>query len=249
MNKSLLFVLVFILIIVLIIAISSLTIYYTPNYSVPETKIDSYKYMSNKYISHTKLIKSINDLIDIKYPIVIKPDNGYMGIDVHVLKNKNEAFNFYNKNNKPGKYVIQQYHPGPYEVGLYYIRLPYKKHGYIFNLVLKKNPILVQRDKWEPLTCGTSKTCTRQMNWITPILTDTIDKISKNIPNFYIGRYDIRFSNIDDFKNAKNFIILELNPGNASPTMKNLQNYKYSKIDVIKYKLLRTYISILTRII
>ena len=47
--------------------------------------------------------------------------------------------------------------------------------------------------------------------WITPQLTDTINKISKNIPNFYAGRYDIRFDNIEDFKEGRNFKILELN--------------------------------------
>ena len=43
-------------------------------------------------------------------------------------------------------------------------------------------------------------------------------------------------------------MILELNTTNASPTMNNLQNYKYSNWHVVQYKLLRFYIAILTRI-
>ena len=237
----------FIYVLLLFLLIQSF--YYEPNYNVLTTKSEIYKYIPNKYLSLNKLITNKTDLLNIKYPIIIKPSDGYQGIDVHLLNNQKEALQFYNKNNIPNKYVIQKYHPGPYEVGLYYIRIPYKQNGYIFNLVLKKDPLLVKKQKWETLMCHKTNNCTRQINWITPQLTKVIDNISKRVPDFYIGRYDIRFENLNDFKNGKNFIILELNTTNASPSIRGLQNYTYSFSEIIKYKILRIYISILTRLI
>ena len=231
---------------ILFICILYQLVYYTPNYKVLDTKSDIYKYIPNKYLFYYKIINTERDLIDVKYPIVMKPDNGYRGIHVNLFNNSKQAISFFRKHQN--KYVIQEYHPGPYEIGLYYIRLPYKQNGFIMTIVSKKNYKLIKTENWEPLMCSTSKSCNRKNEWITPTLTKVIDKISKRIPNFYIGRYDIRFSNIDDLKNGKNFMILELNTTNASPTISNLQNYKYSTWQVIKYKLLRFYIAILTRI-
>jgi len=221
-------------------------VYYNPNYKVDDTKSELYKYIPNKYLFYYKIINKETDLINVKYPVVMKPDDGYCGINVKLFKNSKKAMSFFKKNKK--KYVVQEYHPGPYEIGLYYIRLPYKKNGYIRTIVSKKNYKLIKTEKWEPLMCATSTSCERRNKWITPKLTKVIDKISKNIPNFYIGRYDIRFSNINDLKNGKNFMILELNTTNASPTISNLQNYKYSSYQILKYRLLRFYIAILTRI-
>jgi hypothetical protein len=48
-------------------------------------------------------------------------------------------------------------------------------------------------------------------------LIHTIDKISKSIPGFYFGRFDLRCTHIDDLKNGKNFSILELNGAGAEP--------------------------------
>ena len=45
---------------------------------------------------------------------------------------------------------------------------------------------------------------------ITPKLNRIIDNISHRIPNFYVGRFDIRFYNISDLNKGK-FYILEVN--------------------------------------
>lgn len=49
-------------------------------------------------------------------------------------------------------------------------------------------------------------------------LTDTIDRICKQIPEFYFGRLDIRFDNWDDLRAGKNFLIIEVNGAGAEPT-------------------------------
>ena len=45
----------------------------------------------------------------------------------------------------------------------------------------------------------------------TPALEAAIDRISKSIPGFYFGRYDIRTPSLADFKAGTNFKIVELN--------------------------------------
>ena len=46
---------------------------------------------------------------------------------------------------------------------------------------------------------------------ITPQLEQRFDAISKLIPDFYFGRYDIRFSDVRKLKQGKGFKIIELN--------------------------------------
>ncbi len=46
---------------------------------------------------------------------------------------------------------------------------------------------------------------------ITPALEIKIDKISRQFEGFYFGRYDIRTPSLEDFKNGRNFKIVELN--------------------------------------
>jgi membrane protein DedA with SNARE-associated domain len=52
----------------------------------------------------------------------------------------------------------------------------------------------------------------------TPDLERRIDQISQNVSGFFIGRYDIRFSNEEDLRAGKNFQILELNGAASEAT-------------------------------
>jgi hypothetical protein len=49
-------------------------------------------------------------------------------------------------------------------------------------------------------------------------LLDTIDAISKTIPGFYFGRFDIRFRSWDLLRKGKEFTIIEVNGAGAEPT-------------------------------
>ncbi len=54
-------------------------------------------------------------------------------------------------------------------------------------------------------------------DFINEHLHQTFDVISKNIPGFYYGRYDIKVSNWEDLYQGKNIFILELNGLTADP--------------------------------
>jgi hypothetical protein len=49
-------------------------------------------------------------------------------------------------------------------------------------------------------------------------LTATIDAICKEVPEFYYGRLDIRYNTIDELKEGRNMVIIEINGAGSEPT-------------------------------
>ena len=54
--------------------------------------------------------------------------------------------------------------------------------------------------------------------YITDEMTETFDRISKDIRDFYFGRFDIRFADLKDLQNGAGFTILEYNGASSEPT-------------------------------
>ncbi len=50
---------------------------------------------------------------------------------------------------------------------------------------------------------------------ITPELTDRIDKISQSMPEFYFGRFDVRFESVEKLRKGEGFKIIEINGAGA----------------------------------
>ena len=55
-------------------------------------------------------------------------------------------------------------------------------------------------------------------HWADAAFTKTWDTIFKQVPEFYFGRLDIMYSNVEDLKAGKNFSIVELNGAGSEPT-------------------------------
>ena len=55
-------------------------------------------------------------------------------------------------------------------------------------------------------------------HWADENFTKTFDEVCKQIPEFYFGRLDIMYKNLDDLKIGKNFSIIELNGAGSEPT-------------------------------
>jgi hypothetical protein len=55
-------------------------------------------------------------------------------------------------------------------------------------------------------------------HWITPKLTEVINEIGLQIDGFYFGRMDVMYTNLEDFEQGKNFVIVELNGAASEPT-------------------------------
>jgi membrane protein DedA with SNARE-associated domain len=56
------------------------------------------------------------------------------------------------------------------------------------------------------------------MNLCTPALAERIDEISRKVPGFYIGRFDIRYGDEADLQAGRNFKIIELNGAASEAT-------------------------------
>lgn len=54
--------------------------------------------------------------------------------------------------------------------------------------------------------------------YITPQLTAAFDKLAQQIPEFYFGRFDVRFADFDAFCAGRDFVIIELNGAGAEAT-------------------------------
>lgn len=55
-------------------------------------------------------------------------------------------------------------------------------------------------------------------HWADDAFTATFDQVCKQIPEFYFGRLDIMYRNVEDLKAGKNFSIIELNGAGSEPT-------------------------------
>lgn len=53
---------------------------------------------------------------------------------------------------------------------------------------------------------------------ITEAMTDAFDRIGKDINEFYFGRFDVRFPDIEDLRAGRNFTIVEVNGAGAEAT-------------------------------
>jgi hypothetical protein len=56
------------------------------------------------------------------------------------------------------------------------------------------------------------------MHLHTNALARAIDEISQKLSGFFIGRYDVRYENEEDFKQGHNFKIVELNGASSEAT-------------------------------
>lgn len=74
------------------------------------------------------------------YPVIVKPDTSHRGIDVNLIKNREELIELLKK--QKWDYILQEYCDYDYEFGIFYCRIPEDKKGSIVSLSAKKIPIL-----------------------------------------------------------------------------------------------------------
>ena len=165
-----------------------------------------------------------------KFPFILKPTICTRGSkDVQLIKNKNDLM-LYLQNNELSGIMYQEFIDTNYEVGILYERNPLYKQGQIKSIVMRKflknnnfklehNALLIYKES----------DFIDLHHLINPKLTKIIDNISQKIPNFYVGRYDIRARNLEDIANGK-FYILEAN-GSMGFDLK-YQCYKHNYINI-----------------
>lgn len=82
-------------------------------------------------------------------------------------------------------------------------------------------------------------------SWADAALTNTIDRICKQVPDFYFGRMDVRYNTLEELKKGINFSIIELNGAGSEPT--HMYDPKHSLLfawkEIIRHWLLLSRIS------
>ena len=189
-------------------------------------------------------------------PLVFKPDVGQRGSGVKLLRTADDVRSYFEK--EGGAVVVQPFHPGPYEAGVFYYRLPSWPRGRILSITDKRFPAVVgdgastleqliwtdarlrmqartflsrhtARRHWIPAAgervslamagnhCqGTLFRDGRHL--ITPALEARLDTIAREYDGFFIGRFDIRYSDTERFKAGEDITIIELNGTTAEST-------------------------------
>lgn len=190
------------------------------------------------------------------FPIVLKPDVGERGTGVRLVASLAEAGAYLSV--ESGAVVVQPYHEGPFEAGVFYSREPGDTCGRIFSIT----------DKHFPIVCGDGVSSLATLIWAhpryrlqaatflerhrdaktripergervqlaiagnhaqgtlfrdgrhlwTPALEARIDEIARSFPGFFVGRFDVRYRDVDAFKAGTDLAIVELNGATAEST-------------------------------
>jgi hypothetical protein len=190
------------------------------------------------------------------FPLILKPDVGQRGVGVRRLGDRRSLAEYLAR--APYALVAQPWHPGPFEAGIFYARLPDEDRGRILSITDKVFPVVVgdgrrtlrqlilQHPRYaiqravflarhaarldevipdgERCALGvignhSQGTLFRDgSHLITVELERAIDEIARQIPEFHIGRFDVRYGDPAAFARGEGFRILELNGVTAEPT-------------------------------
>jgi membrane protein DedA with SNARE-associated domain len=189
-------------------------------------------------------------------PVILKPDVGQRGVGVKLVRTLDEARAYLTT--ESGRVVMQPYHPGPYEAGVFYYRFPDWRRGRILSITDKHFPVVTGdgRSTLEELVWNDARlrmqarrfldrhaaSRTRVLangerlplaiagnhaqgtlftdgkHLITAALEERIDRIAQSHRGFFIGRFDIRYTDVERFKAGEDLAIVELNGATAEST-------------------------------
>lgn len=192
----------------------------------------------------------------LSLPVVLKPNIAQRGSGFKLVRAPKDARDYLAR--VSGEVIVQEYAPGPFEVGIFYYRFPYEARGRIFAITEKIFPAitgdgrstveqLIRADRRAAIMANTylkrhhairdkvlaagerlklveagnhCQGCIFRdgMHLWSAALEARIDEISRKLPGFFIGRYDVRYSREDDLDSGDNFLILELNGASSEAT-------------------------------
>jgi membrane protein DedA with SNARE-associated domain len=190
------------------------------------------------------------------FPLILKPDAAQRGAGVRRVRDLVDVEQYLRRQQAP--VIVQTYHPGPFEAGIFYYRLPGEENGHIFSITDKVFPVLVGDGRstleeliWrhpryrmqartflarhdaergrvlaasEPFVLALAGNhCQGTMfrdgaHLITPELERAVDAIARQFPGFYIGRFDVRYTDVAAFQAGRDLAIVELNGATSEST-------------------------------
>jgi membrane protein DedA with SNARE-associated domain len=184
-----------------------------------------------------------------EFPLILKPDAGERGAGVRKAHDPVDVEKYLLANQRP--VIAQPLHPGPFEAGVFYYRLPGEDCGHIFSVTDKVFPavtgdgratleelvwaharyrmqaatflarhaadadrVLVTGERFVLATAGNhcQGTLFRDgVHLVTPALEAAFDSVARQFDGFFVGRFDVRYTDPDEFRAGRGFAIVELN--------------------------------------
>lgn len=191
-----------------------------------------------------------------RFPLVLKPDVGQRGLGVKLARSMDEAAEYLTRST--GRVLVQPYHEGPFEAGIFYYRMPGWTRGRILSITDKHFPVIVgdgrstvedliwkhpryrmqahtflkrhleARDRvlapgerFQLAMAGNhaqGTTFRDGRHLLTPALERRIDEIARSFAGFYVGRFDVRYRDVESFRAGLDLAIVELNGATAEST-------------------------------
>jgi membrane protein DedA with SNARE-associated domain len=198
----------------------------------------------------------------LDFPIVAKPDIGWRGYGVRLLRDADALCAYIDAFPGGARFILQRNIDFDGEAGIFYVRHPDEPHGRIPSITLRYFPFVVgdghstvrelihrePRANWKAhlhlgrrdqhlgiasehlekvpaageifrlAFIGSNRVGGLYRDasaYITPELEQRFDAISRAMPDFYIGRYDIRFVSLDGLQQGQDFAIIEINGAGA----------------------------------
>lgn len=190
------------------------------------------------------------------FPLVLKPDAGQRGAGVKKVHDAVDSEKYLLAN--PGAVIVQPFHAGPFEAGVFYVRIPGEERGRIFSVT----------DKVFPVVNGDGRSTLEELIWahpryrmqatvflsrhateadrvldegeafplalagnhcqgtlfrdgshlVTPELEAAFDAVAKRFDGFFVGRFDVRYSDPAEFRAGRGFAVVELNGATSEST-------------------------------
>jgi len=200
--------------------------------------LDLLRPYSIPFITLNKRLNSA-ELQQLEYPIIFKPSNYTgQGYGVNLIKDIREATHYLDKAIYP--IIIQQYFKGN-EVTINYQRNPITQNIDIFVVERYKTN---KNQLWN-INSDTMNKIYRP-EWTTPQLKNKIIEITRVLPDVTICRYDLMYSDLNDFLNGNDINIIEVNFFEGAD---NRQNYNFPKYKIayiyIRWLFMRIWYSLL----
>jgi hypothetical protein len=117
----------------------SLSLFTAANPAIPaggflgESKSEILRHLPEEFVARYELVTGPPS----SYPIVLKPDVGQRGLGVAVVRNRQEAEEYFQLERGPT--IAQQFVPG-FEFGVFYYRYPNEATGHIYSITEKRFP-------------------------------------------------------------------------------------------------------------
>lgn len=160
------------------------------------------------------------DEMGVSFPVIMKPDVGEQGWGVAMIRSRRGLERYLEC--MEVELIAQRYIPG-IEAGIFYQRIPSAERGRIVSISesLHHCGNTVDLRTEEPcIVFGFSCHDAEYRNapdWNTPQLESTIDKLCRDMPGFFFGRFDVRAASVDALRGGQ-FTVIELNGVLSEPT-------------------------------